>query len=943
MNVLHKLLLLIGLVLATGRPLSLYAEADEVPMATLTTLKGLTGETVYRVMTDADGLTWIATNSGVNAYNGRQLHSFRIQNSQGGFQTVYDLCESQSQYIYAAAEDGLYRLTHGEDHFEHILPEVKHPISLLAVGPTVYIGSRQGLMAYDGDHLKHVDISPSRQGLDNIVRQYAVGDDGLVWFLGRYDLNSYDPQTGKTARYRLDTSDRKLALSQFAAIGNGRFVIGTRTMGLFLYDIRNQQLQRVSGVGHIVMSVQHAADGSVCVATDGSGAYRLEVTDEGLEVREHFHTDGDSRHRLASNGTYSYYRDRNGVNWFGFVRHGLTHTYYSSDLFQVFQTGDFTTDGMNVRTYCRQGDDIVIGTQNGFHYVDAATGSQRYFGPEQLSGGHIVNSIVCYEGLFYIGTFDGGLSVFNPRTQTVGKQTFSPQLEDCTIGDLKTAPDGRLWIGCMNGLFIIDGTQVQQHFTEQNSRIVSGLILSITFDEEGNAWLTGATGCSLYSVRSREIVETNFPKGFFNRQPWMRGAQGHDGLVFMRTGPQTFYTNLQMTDFGELKLPVACIDKWCRQFVDDKQGHYLLASERGVFRLDYSLQEMLHFGDAEGLYGNYINDMGIDAEGRFWVSTSQGLFFTDARRLTLWQQSQHNQVRLQNIRRGSDLIAEAEGYAVNRNHAIRTGWNLTSEVLQMEPLLVDYSKPAGRLYEYRLDGGRWMLVDDGQSIRLSHLTMGRHLLELRLAGVEGSQSMYTIMVLPTTGAVIELLLLVVALVLLWLWWRWRKTTKVLLSERDQIEDALIESEKLRVKSEEFVAALQESGGIESLQKYQKVKIDEEECADIVSRMKDYLEREKVYTNSDLKMKDLADVLHLSAPKLSQVFNLYLGQNYYDFINTYRLQEFKRLISEGEHHRYTITALSERCGFKKSNFFSTFRKVEGTTPVEYLKKQGVKVV
>jgi len=108
-------------------------------------------------------------------------------------------------------------------------------------------------------------------------------------------------------------------------------------------------------------------------------------------------------------------------------------------------------------------------------------------------------------------------------------------------------------------------------------------------------------------------------------------------------------------------------------------------------------------------------------------------------------------------------------------------------------------------------------------------------------------------------------------------------------------------------------------------------------------MKDYLEREKVYTNSDLKMKDLADVLHLSAPKLSQVFNLYLGQNYYDFINTYRLQEFKRLISEGEHHRYTITALSERCGFKKSNFFSTFRKVEGTTPVEYLKKQGVKVV
>ena len=90
------------------------------------------------------------------------------------------------------------------------------------------------------------------------------------------------------------------------------------------------------------------------------------------------------------------------------------------------------------------------------------------------------------------------------------------------------------------------------------------------------------------------------------------------------------------------------------------------------------------------------------------------------------------------------------------------------------------------------------------------------------------------------------------------------------------------------------------------------------------------------------MKDLADVLHLSAQMLSQVFNLYMGQNYYDFINGYRLEEFKRLVEDGETRRYTITALSEQCGFKKSNFFSTFRKVEGMTPVEYLKKKGVKM-
>ena len=167
-------------------------------------------------------------------------------------------------------------------------------------------------------------------------------------------------------------------------------------------------------------------------------------------------------------------------------------------------------------------------------------------------------------------------------------------------------------------------------------------------------------------------------------------------------------------------------------------------------------------------------------------------------------------------------------------------------------------------------------------------------------------------------------------------WRYRKNTNILLSERDEIEDALLEvTEELEgVKSEDTATE-------EPVQKYQKVKLDEDECREIVSRMRTYIEQGKVYANVDLKMKDIADELHLSPSKLSQVFSLYLNENYYDFINRYRLEEFKRLIAAGAHRQYTITALSEQCGFKKSNFFSTFRKVEGMTPTEYLRKNGIR--
>lgn len=900
----------------------------------LTQSDGLTGETVQCMMTDHNGLTWIATSSGVNVFNGRKLQSFRIEDDKGRYLSVEALCEAGSNGIYAATLQGLYFLPHGTDHFERILPEIQQCSCLLSIGDTLYIGGEQGLMFYDGHRLKHVDISPSRKGLDNIVRQYALGDNGLVWFLSRYDLNSYDPRSGKITPYRLG----QFILTQFAPMGKGLFVIGTRGDGLFTYDIHSGVLQPVSGVGNIVSSVQHAADGSICVATDGAGAYRLEVSGERIEVRERFNTEGDSSHQLTSNGVYCYYRNPNGVDWFGFVRHGMAYTYFSGDLFRVFGAGDFTTEGMNVRTYCRHGDDAVIGTQNGFYYVSAATGQHRYYSPQDLGGGHIVNTIAWYEGRFYIGTFDGGLLVFDPHTLQVSRQTFSPLLDGVSIGDIKAGPDGRLWIGGTHGLMIVEDGRLQQHFTEQNSRIVSGLILSITFDNSGNAWVTGATGCSLYSVRSHGIVETNFPDGFFNHEPWMKGYCGHDGLIFMRTGPQTFYTNEQMTEFGELQLPIRFNDKWCRNLVDDMHSHYVLASERGIFRFSYNLKEMQHFGYGEGLRGDFINDMGVDTDGHLWVATSQGLFKADSVDLKSWRQNQRYKVWLINLWRGSDQFSSVESYLANTEHRLRTTWNFTSIPLQVEPLLLDYSKQTGRLYEYKLGGGEWQLVSDGQYIDIRHLLLGEHKLTVRLAGSEGTTSVYTITVVPSVGAWIEAALLLIAVVLLWMWWRWRKQTKTLLSERDQIEDALVESEELRAKKEELVLALEEP----TEAKYQKVKIDEQECAAIVSRMKDYIERERVFTNQELKMKDLADVLHLSAPKLSQVFNLYLGQNYYDFINSYRLAEFKRLIEAGEYKRYTITALSEQCGFKKSNFFSTFRKIEGMTPAEYLKKRGIRV-
>ena len=282
-----------------------------------------------------------------------------------------------------------------------------------------------------------------------------------------------------------------------------------------------------------------------------------------------------------------------------------------------------------------------------------------------------------------------------------------------------------------------------------------------------------------------------------------------------------------------------------------------------------------------------------------------------------------------NMRRGADLLTDADQLNINDEKHIRLSWNFRSEVFQAEAVMLDYAQETGRLYEYRIDGGPWTVASDGQPLDVRHLMLGTHALEVRLSGLAATAVTYSISVVPSVAAIIEFVLLLIVLIALFIFYRYRKNTKVLLSERDEMEDALMAAE------EEL-----QSDNDEPVQKYQNVKLDEQECEDVVRQMRELLESERLFTNPDLKRTDLADRLHVSPTRLSQIFTLHLKENYYEFINRYRLAEFRRLIAAGEYRRFTITALSEQCGFKKTSFFTTFRKVEGMTPAEYLKKQNI---
>jgi len=99
----------------------------------------------------------------------------------------------------------------------------------------------------------------------------------------------------------------------------------------------------------------------------------------------------------------------------------------------------------------------------------------------------------------------------------------------------------------------------------------------------------------------------------------------------------------------------------------------------------------------------------------------------------------------------------------------------------------------------------------------------------------------------------------------------------------------------------------------------------------------FMEKEKPFLNPDLKQVDLAKKLELSSHHFSELLNFCFNQNFYNFINSYRVLEAQNLIRKDNYKDAKIIAVAFDAGFKsKTSFNRIFKKHTGLTPTDYKK-------
>ncbi|MFN4312676.1 MAG: helix-turn-helix domain-containing protein [Chitinophagaceae bacterium] len=106
-----------------------------------------------------------------------------------------------------------------------------------------------------------------------------------------------------------------------------------------------------------------------------------------------------------------------------------------------------------------------------------------------------------------------------------------------------------------------------------------------------------------------------------------------------------------------------------------------------------------------------------------------------------------------------------------------------------------------------------------------------------------------------------------------------------------------------------------------------------------NRLMSAMEQEQLYADPELTLKSLAQHLSTNTSVLSRAINQGFGVNFNDFVNHFRIEEFKRLVEIGEQQRQTLLALAFQCGFNsKATFNRAFRRALSMSPNQYVRSQ-----
>ena len=604
-------------------------EQLEIFQADPTRPGSLSGNYVWDLARDRDGVLWVATAQGLNRYN-PATHNFSHFNTHDvgpgvleqhglGSDVLFSLAVAPDNALYVASARGLYRLNASRDRFEW-LPEFRNMYVR-----KVYLDTEGGLWVGPSDRgLFYRDASASEfrawayqaedpQSLPHdYVRAIAQDRDGNIWIgtLGG-GVGRLDRATGTFIRYSHSSADP-------TSIGSNS-----------IWDV------------HLDKS------GDLWVATDPGGLARYDPAIDGFR---RYHHDPYVATSLSSNKVRTIYDDHMGDLWIGLFPAGVDYFDKSTALFTNYVSIPHDPTSLShggiLRFLPDQDGTLWIGTEGGLNAFDAASQTfRRYLADPQNPKALRANAVLALAadpgGDIWVGTWAGGLHRFTPANGEFTHYGARHGLMDPHIWSLLVDSGDRLWVGTENsGLQLYDRDNNRFWRYEPDPDDPESLsfrhVWTLLEDAQQRLWVGTIDGLDLLlefgpeRARFRHFRHDPLDQNSLSSNRIISLHQDRRGKLWV--GTQDGGLNRLDPDTGQVErisrgLPSAHISS----IIEDNQGLIWASTVNGLALVDPETLTVRSFGESNGLVANNFNrDASYkDARGHLYFGSTKGFSVFD--------------------------------------------------------------------------------------------------------------------------------------------------------------------------------------------------------------------------------------------------------------------------------------------------------------------------
>ena len=768
------LALLVLAASALGVPASA-APARPIRFDHLSLDEGLSQITVMDVLQDRRGYMWLATEDGLNRYDGTTFKVYRHDATDVATLTdsfIWDAEEDAGGSVWIATRGGLSRWDRATDRMvRHDTPGVGHirVLRYQARGNALWIGSREaGLLRLDLasgalQRFAHDAADPGSLVDDRVYALYVDGKDRLwVGTDGGLDMLNADGK-GFTHHVPSDSDRSSLSDARIRAIladDMGGLWIGTSGGGLNRLDLASGGFERFrhdpaiasSLANDDVRALLQDAGGRLWVGTSGG----LELYDPERGSFAHYRQDPRTPNGLSDDHVLSLAQDRGGVLWVG-TRMGGVHKWnpLSWQFGHVAPQPDNPKGlgGGRVTAFAEdRAGGLWIGTYGaGLYAMDRSSGDMKAYRHDDRNPRSLPSDLVMalrhdHRDDLWIGTLDSGLVRMSRSTGAFDSYRHDPKKPDGLSARGVTAiiedADHRLWLGTYGGgLERFDPeTERFTHFRHdpQDASSLSGdRVAAMVEAGDGRLWVgTMEKGLNLLDPRTGRFERSQHRAGDASSLPTdavhalyvdVAGALWvgtHSGLSHLQPDGTSFKT--YTTRDGLASDVVYAI-------ANDRQGRLWLSTNNGLSAFDPRSGQFVNYGVSNGLQAREFNF------GAWYQSTSGELFFGGLNGFNAFVPDRIRQLSQvpEVVLTGVSVDHRPLGGPADETQSIQLGFR--DKVLGIEFAALDFTAPDRNLFSYKLEGfdPEWVPLSGKRSVTYTNLNPGRYTFHLRGANSDG--------------------------------------------------------------------------------------------------------------------------------------------------------------------------------------------------------------